>query len=441
MFDLKKEFEAAMQNDGSLSYESGFSLVSQAEDIVEAVIAEADRDETILMYESAIADFNKIQVGFDAMANIETAVAVAKNAIDNGTVSYETAVAVSANIEKELGKISATMADYMEETVSLESAHDHPAETVRRIIAAFDTDDMTFESAEDGKGFMDKAKDYAGQAKDYVKGKYEGAKVYTAAKYAQFKAWVVALYKKVSTILKDAYLKVMNFFSTDGRTIDRLIAECDKVSDKIREGKSLTQKDFKSSFPYLENHDPKTITSILDAMTNSGDGMVTLARDLYKFAFTDGFTDAKMKAIAAGIKNSVSQKMSRVPGTDRKVLVLSYVGAEIKALVFRADDLFQVESFKGTEQSLTKTITPLPVAKIKENLGKLKSENTKILTVLKKFPAEMKKLQGVAPKESIGFKQLTAGTNAIAQYSAGTLKTIKAFIALNAKHLSVYERN
>ena len=53
----------------------------------------------------------------------------------------------------------------------------------------------------------------------------------------------------------------------------------------------------------------------------------------------------------------------------------------------------------------------------------------------------MKKLQGVAPKESIGFKQLTAGTNAIAQYSAGTLKTIKAFIALNAKHLSVYERN
>ena len=117
------------------------------------------------------------------------------------------------------------------------------------------------------------------------------------------------------------------------------------------------------------------------------------------------------------------------------------VGAEIKALVFRADDLFQVESFKGTEQSLTKSITPLPVAKIKENLEKLKSENTKILTVLKKFPAEMKKLQGVAPKESIGFKQLTAGTNAIAQYSAGTLKTIKAFIALNAKHLSVYERN
>ena len=70
-----------------------------------------------------------------------------------------------------------------------------------------------------------------------------------------------------------------------------------------------------------------------------------------------------------------------------------------------------------------------------------KAENNKVVKVLKKFPDALKKLEGAAPKESIGFKYISAGTNAISQYSNGSIKTIKAFIALNAKHMSVYERN
>ena len=182
MFDLKKEFEAAMQND-EMTFESGMNLLANAEDVVSAVIADANQQEDMMAFESALNDLTKFQLGFDAVAAIEETVKHAQAAVDNGTVSYETAVSVSANIEKELGKLNAKMDDYMDEAISLESAHDHPSETVRRIVAAFTADDITFEAADD-KSMTDKAKE-AGKGKTYA-----------ITKYKQFKAWLIKMYKK-----------------------------------------------------------------------------------------------------------------------------------------------------------------------------------------------------------------------------------------------------
>ena len=55
MFDLKKEFEAAMQYDG-LTFESGMNLVANAEDVVAAVIADANQQEDLMAFESALND-------------------------------------------------------------------------------------------------------------------------------------------------------------------------------------------------------------------------------------------------------------------------------------------------------------------------------------------------------------------------------------------------
>ena len=428
MFDLKNEFEAAMQNDG-LTFESGVNFLANAEDVISAVIADANQQEYLMTFESALNDLTKFQLGFDAVAAIEETVKHAQASMDNGTVSYETAVAVSANIEKELGKLNAKMDDYMDEAISLESAHDHPSETVRRIVAAFTADDITFEAADD-KSMTDKAKEAI-----------EKGKTYAITKYKQFKAWLIKMYKKVVNLLKDAYLKVVNFISTDAKTIDRLIAECASLSGKVREGKKLTVADFKGSFPYLADHTNSQLDALTGRWAQDGDAMVALGQDLISFAFENGYSAASMEEVTKRVQTNIISKMKDIPGTNKKGIILVYPGIEIKALVADAANLFKVESFKGKEQPLTKAIKPLSVAEIKSNLESLKAENNKVVKVLKKFPDALKKLEGAAPKESIGFKYISAGTNAISQYSNGSIKTIKAFIALNAKHMSVYERN
>ena len=50
MFDLKNEFEAAMQNDG-LTFESGVNFLANAEDVVSAVIADANQQEDLMAFE------------------------------------------------------------------------------------------------------------------------------------------------------------------------------------------------------------------------------------------------------------------------------------------------------------------------------------------------------------------------------------------------------
>lgn len=428
MFDLKKEFEAAMLND-EMTFESGINLVANAEDVVAAVIADANQQDDLMAFESALNDLTKFQLGFDAVAAIEETVKHAQASVDNGTVSYETAIAVASNIEKELGKLNAKMEDYMDETVSLESAHDHPAETVRRIVAAFAADDITFEAAGD-KSMIDKAKEALEKGKTNV-----------VTKYKQFKAWLIKMYKKVVDFLKDAYLKVVNFMSIDAKTIDRLIAECASLSNKVREGKKLTVADFKGSFPYLADHSSAQLDALTGRWSQDGDTMVALGQDLVSFAFENGYSAASMEEVTKRVQTNIISKMKDIPGTNKKGIILVYPGIEIKALVADAANLFKVETFKGKEQPLTKAIKPLSVAEIKSNLESLKAENNKVVKVLKKFPDALKKLESAAPKESIGFKYITAGTNAISQYSNGSIKTIKAFIALNAKHMSVYERN
>ena len=55
MFDLKNEFEAAMQN-GGLTFESGVNFLANAEDVISAVIADANQQEYLMAFESALND-------------------------------------------------------------------------------------------------------------------------------------------------------------------------------------------------------------------------------------------------------------------------------------------------------------------------------------------------------------------------------------------------
>lgn len=430
MANLNEMFASDMENDGILTHESALLGIEDSDALLNTICNRADEDAEVLTIESALNDLDNLEKGWEVITKIDEMIVIAKEQSANGTVTHETAIKLSAGIDAELSKFGGSLDAYLGETVTFESASNQPQDTVDKIIASFDAEEVTHETAGE----------YLDKAKNYVASKAQQGKEFAVTQYRKFKAWLIKIYNKVKVYLKDLQVAAFNMFSSDAKVIDRLIADCDAHTDAIKKDAKLTVKDFKGTFPYLADHKNAQLDALTGRWSSDGDVIVALGQDLIAFSFENGYSPKTMEEVTKRVQTNIISKMKEIPGTNRKGIVLTYPGIEIKALVPDAANLFKVESIKGKEVSLTKTIAPLSLKEIKDNLTSLKSKNSEVSKVLKKFPDAIKKLEGATPKDSIGFKYISAGLKAITEYSKGASKTVKAFIALNAKHLQVHER-
>ena len=141
---LRKQFEH-YEETGSLNYESGLGAYGAISVGIDAMADEADYDNAIATFESAITDLTDAEKSLNIITNIEEYCDIAKNSVDNGTATFETAVALSANIEKELAKGNLDVAYFIDdEAPTFESASNQPLATVSRLTDVFGSDDESY---------------------------------------------------------------------------------------------------------------------------------------------------------------------------------------------------------------------------------------------------------------------------------------------------------
>ena len=156
--NLRQQFEH-YEETGSLNYESGLGAYGAISVGIDAMADEADYDNAIATFESAITDLTDAEKSLNIITNIEEYCDIAKNSVDNGTATFETAVALSANIERELAKGNLDIAYFIgDEAPTFESASNQPVTVISKLVDVFGKEsdsgeEATFESA------MDKIKD------------------------------------------------------------------------------------------------------------------------------------------------------------------------------------------------------------------------------------------------------------------------------------------
>ena len=135
--DLRQQFEH-YEETGSLNYESGLGAYGAISVGIDAMADEADYDNAIATFESAITDLTDAEKSLNIITNIEEYCDIAKNSVDNGTATFETAVALSANIEKELAKGNLDITYFIgDEAPTFESASNQPVTVINKLVDVF----------------------------------------------------------------------------------------------------------------------------------------------------------------------------------------------------------------------------------------------------------------------------------------------------------------
>ena len=141
--DLRQQFEQ-YEETGSLSYESGlgYTMVGNPVDVV---CNELSYDNAVATFESANDDLVQANAIMDIVIAVEKYADTAKHSVDNGVATFETAVALSANIEKELAKGNLDIAYFIDdEAPTFESASNQPLATVSRLTDVFGSDGESY---------------------------------------------------------------------------------------------------------------------------------------------------------------------------------------------------------------------------------------------------------------------------------------------------------
>ncbi len=426
--DLRQQFEH-YEETGSLNYESGLGAYGAISVGINAMADEADYDNAIATFESAITDLTDAEKSLNIITNIEEYCDIAKNSVDNGTATFETAVALSANIEKELAKGNLDITYFIgDEAPTFESASNQPVTVINKLVDVFgkesDSDEeATFESA------MDKIKEKARVAGNYAK-----------EKAIKFKEWVVKLAKRAWEIIKDAGAFVANLFRKNSTIIDSLIAEAGTLSDVVSKDKKLTGKDFLATFPYLKKHTGKEYKALIASWEDSGNKLIE-----FGVGVTGKITSsASVSEISIPVANIY--QFSTIPGfeeTDKDLrgIILNYVGKKVKILSAGENvaSLAISEINSGTI-SETANITPISVKDAISVLTTLKRASEKAEKVVKNLPKAINAVKGTVVKDSAAMKSVTTISNAITTYAKSSGEMNKATIKEIYKHLKMYTK-
>ena len=426
--DLRQQFEH-YEETGSLNYESGLGAYGAISVGIDAMADEADYDNAIATFESAITDLTDAEKSLNIITNIEEYCDIAKNSVDNGTATFETAVALSANIEKELAKGNLDITYFIgDEAPTFESASNQPVTVINKLVDVFgkesDSDEeATFESA------MDKIKEKARVAGNYAK-----------EKAIKFKEWVVKLAKRAWEIIKDAGTFVANLFRKNSTIIDSLIAEANTLSDTLVKDKKLTGKDFLATFPYLKKHTGNEYKALIASWEDSGNKLIE-----FGVGVTGKITSsASVSEISIPVANIY--QFSTIPGfeeTDKDLrgIILNYVGKKVKILSAGENvaSLAISEINSGTI-SETANITPISVKDAISVLTTLKRASEKAEKVVKNLPKAINAVKGTVVKDSAAMKSVTTISNAITTYAKSSGGMTTATIKAMSKHLKMYTK-
>lgn len=426
--DLRQQFEH-YEETGSLNYESGLGAYGAISVGINAMADEADYDNAIATFESAVADLTNAEKSLDMVTAIEGFCDIAKSAVDNGTATFETAVALSANIEKELAKGNLDVAYFIDdEAPTFESASNQPVTVINKLVDVFGKEsdsgeEATFESA------MDKIKEKARAAGNYAK-----------EKAVKFKEWVVKLAKRAWEIIKDASAFVVNLFRKNSTIIDSLIAEAGTLSDVVNKDKKLTGKDFLATFPYLKKHTGNEYKALIASWEDSGNKLIE-----FGVGVTGKITSsASVSEISIPVANIY--QFSTIPGfeeTDKDLrgIILNYVGKKVKILSAGENvaSLAISEINSGTI-SETANITPISVKDAISVLTTLKRASEKAEKVVKNLPKAINAVKGTVVKDSAAMKSVTTISNAITTYAKSSGGMTTATIKAMSKHLKMYTK-
>ena len=425
--DLRQQFEQ-YEETGSLSYESGlgYTMVGNPVDVV---CNELSYDNAVATFESANDDLVQANAIMDIVIAVEKYADTAKHSVDNGTATFETAVALSANIEKELAKGNLDITYFIgDEAPTFESASNQPVTVINKLVDVFGKEsdsgeEATFESA------MDKIKEKARAAGNYAK-----------EKAVKFKEWVVKLAKRAWEIIKDAGTFVANLFRKNSTIIDSLIAEANTLSDTLVKDKKLTGKDFLATFPYLKKHTGNEYKALIASWEDSGNKLIEFGVGVTG-KITSSASESEISMPVANI-----YQFSTIPGfeeTDKDLrgIILNYVGKKVKILSAGENvaSLAISEINSGTI-SETANITPISVKDAISVLTTLKRASEKAEKVVKNLPKAINAVKGTVVKDSAAMKSVTTISNAITTYAKSSGGMTTATIKAMSKHLKMYTK-
>ena len=420
--DLRQQFEQ-YEETGSLSYESGlgYTMVGNPVDVV---CNELSYDNAVATFESANDDLVQANAIMDIVIAVEKYADTAKHSVDNGVATFETAVALSANIEKELAKGNLDVAYFIDdEAPTFESASNQPLATVSRLTDVFGSDDESY-TVEAGN--LDKFKESAKK------------------KWAKFKQMVKELLAKAWATIKDAAQWVANLFRNNNSIASNLIDEAKKLdASKMVKDFKLKGGDFISTFPYLKEHNKDNLKKLVDMWSESGLGLSAMVTTASMGLVENGPELSE----TAPLPDNIMQSLPNIPGMKEvdanKGFLLNGVGKNVKVLTIGKEKKINtliIKDLKGTLVNKDKAIAPLAPNDIISILEIVKTNNKKVETTISKLGKNLDSLKSAVVKDSEAMKVVTTMVNAITLYSKSSGSMSSAVIKTVGRHMKAYQK-
>ena len=420
--DLRQQFEQ-YEETGSLSYESGIGY-TMVGDPVDAVCNELSYENAIATFESANDDLVQANAIMDIVIAVEKHADAAKHSVDNGTATFETAVSLTANIEKELAKGNLDVAYFIdEEAPTFESASNQPVSTISRLTDVFGSD---------------------GEAYTVEAGNFDKFKAGASKKWAKFKQMVKELLAKAWAAIKDASQWVANLFRNNNSIAGNLIDEAKKLdASKMVKDFKLKGGDFISTFPYLKEHNKDNLKKLVDMWSESGLGLSTLVITASRILVANGPELSETPPVP----DSILQNAPSIPGMKEveanKGFLLNGAGKNVKILAIGKEkkiNTFIIKDIKGTLVNKDKAILPLAPNDIIDILETVKTTNKKVETTISKLGKNLDSLKSAVVKDSEAMKTVTTLVNAITLYSKSSGAMSSAVIKTVGRHMKAYQK-
>ena len=420
--DLRQQFEH-YEETGSLSYESGIGYAT-AGNTVDVVCNELSYDNVIATFESANDDLVQANAIMDIVIAVEKHADMAKHSVDNGTATFETAVALTANIEKELAKGNLDVAYFIDdEAPTFESASNQPVSTISRLTDVFGSD---------------------GEAYTVEAGNFDKFKAGASKKWAKFKQMVKELLAKAWAAIKDASQWVANLFRNNNNIAGNLIDEAKKLdASKMVKDFKLKGGDFISTFPYLKEHTKDNLKKLVELWSDSGMGLSAISTKVSMHLVKHGPEVSEFPEV----QDNQFSDIPSIPGLKEteanKGVLLNGAGKNIKILAVGKDkkiNTLVIKDIKGTIVNKDKVIAPLAPDDIISILELVKTGSKKVETTISKLGKNLDSLKGAVVEDSEAMKMVTTIVNAVTTYSKNSGAMSSAVIKTVGRHMKAYQK-
>ena len=420
--DLRQQFEH-YEETGSLSYESGLGYAA-AGNTVDVVCNELSYDNAIATFESANDDLVQANAIMDIVIAVEKHADAAKHSVDNGTATFETAVALTANIEKELAKGNLDVAYFIDdEAPTFETASNQPVSTISRLTDVFGSD---------------------GEAYTVEAGNFDKFKAGASKKWAKFKQMVKELLAKAWAAIKDASQWVANLFRNNNNIAGNLIDEAKKLdASKMVKDFKLKGGDFISTFPYLKEHTKDNLKKLVELWSDSGMGLSAISTNVSMHLVKHGPEVSEFPEV----QDNQFSDIPSIPGLKEteanKGVLLNGAGKNIKILAVGKDkkiNTLVIKDIKGTIVNKDKVIAPLAPDDIISILELVKTGSKKVETTISKLGKNLDSLKGAVVKDSEAMKMVTTIVNAVTTYSKNSGAMSSAVIKTVGRHMKAYQK-